>query len=65
MKRPNGDGYLHFATLEDVTEAMKYDRKYMGKRNLLEKKYNIFGKIFCIQVVAILNSILIHHVMHH
>jgi hypothetical protein len=30
MKRPNGDGYLYFSTLEEVTEAMKYDRKYMG-----------------------------------
>ncbi len=65
MKRPNGDGYLHFATLEDVTEAMKYDRKYMGKRNLLEKNTIFLEIFFFIQVVAILNSILIHHVMHH
>lgn len=32
MKRPNGDGNLYFATLDQVTEAMSYDRKYMGKR---------------------------------
>jgi hypothetical protein len=38
MKRPNGDGYLYFSTIEEVTEAMKYDRKYMGNRNSLEKK---------------------------
>jgi hypothetical protein len=46
LKRPNGDGYLYFTTLDEVDEAMKYDRKYMGKRKLL-KKYNIFFlKIF-------------------
>lgn len=32
MKRPNGDGNLYFATLDQVTEAMAYDRKYMGNR---------------------------------
>ncbi|CAF4450830.1 unnamed protein product, partial [Adineta steineri] len=31
MKRPNGDGHLYFSSLEDVDEAMKCDRKYMGK----------------------------------
>ena len=30
MKRPNGDGHLYFSTLDEVTEALKYDRKYMG-----------------------------------
>jgi hypothetical protein len=34
MKRPNGDGYLYFNNVEEVDEAMKYDRKYMGKRNV-------------------------------
>ncbi|CAF0759922.1 unnamed protein product [Adineta steineri] len=32
MKRPNGDGHLYFSSLEDVDEAMKCDRKYMGSR---------------------------------
>jgi len=32
MKRPNGDGYLYFASLDEVTEAMKCDRKYMGNK---------------------------------
>ncbi len=31
MKRPNGDAFLYFTTLEEVNEAMKYDRKYLGK----------------------------------
>ncbi|CAF3349584.1 unnamed protein product [Rotaria sp. Silwood1] len=32
MKRPNGDGHLYFNTLDEVNEALKYDRKYMGSR---------------------------------
>ncbi|CAF0864583.1 unnamed protein product [Adineta ricciae] len=32
MKRPNGDGYVYFNTIEEVDEAMKCDRKYMGSR---------------------------------
>lgn len=32
MRRPNGNGNLYFASLDQVTEAMSYDRKYMGSR---------------------------------
>ena len=31
MHRPNGDAYVYFNTVEDATEAMKSDRKYMGR----------------------------------
>ena len=31
MHRPNGDAYVFFNTAEDVVEAMKCDRKYMGQ----------------------------------
>ncbi|CAF2747899.1 unnamed protein product [Rotaria sp. Silwood2] len=32
MKRPNGDAHLYYNTLDEVNEALKYDRKYMGSR---------------------------------
>lgn len=32
MKRPNGDGHLYFRTLDEVNEALTYDRKYLGNR---------------------------------
>ncbi|UJR23540.1 hypothetical protein I4U23_026529 [Adineta vaga] len=32
LKRPNGDGHVYFSTKEEVIEAMKCDRKYMGNR---------------------------------
>ncbi len=35
--RPNGDGFLYFTSLGEVNEAMKYDRKYMGNRTLLDR----------------------------
>lgn len=45
MKRPNGDGYLYFANIDEVTEAMKYDRKYLGKI-IIRKKNKIFLELF-------------------
>jgi len=30
--RPNGDGHIYFNTMDEVNEAMKCDRKYMGNR---------------------------------
>jgi len=30
--RPNGDGHIYFNTKDEVNEAMKCDRKYMGNR---------------------------------
>jgi hypothetical protein len=29
--RPNGDGHVYFNTMDDINEAMKCDRKFMGK----------------------------------
>jgi hypothetical protein len=31
--RPNGDGHVYFNTMDDINEAMKCDRKFMGKEN--------------------------------
>ncbi|CAF4793383.1 unnamed protein product, partial [Rotaria magnacalcarata] len=28
----NGNAYLYYNTLDEVNEALKYDRKYMGSR---------------------------------
>lgn len=33
--RPNGDGHVYFKSMDEITEAMKYDRKYMGKHSLV------------------------------
>jgi hypothetical protein len=29
--RPNGDGHVYFKSMDEINEAMKFDRKYMGK----------------------------------
>ncbi|CAF4047739.1 unnamed protein product [Rotaria sp. Silwood2] len=31
--RPNGDAHVYFSTMDQVNEAVKCDRKYMGKEN--------------------------------
>ncbi len=31
--RPNGDGYVYFNTKDEANEAMKCDRKFIGKEN--------------------------------
>jgi hypothetical protein len=65
MKRPNGDAFLYFTTLEEVNEAMKYDRKYLGKTILFNGIEYFLENIFSrIQVAVILNFILIHLAMH-
>jgi hypothetical protein len=33
--RPNGDGHVYFKSMDEINEAMKFDRKYMGKRKSL------------------------------
>ena len=49
MKRPNGDAYLYFRTLDEVNEALTYDRKYMGiilnKISFKKKKHTYI--IYC------------------
>ncbi len=30
--RPNGDGHAYFKTMDEINEAMKCDRKFMGNR---------------------------------
>jgi RNA recognition motif-containing protein len=40
MNRSNGDAYVYFNTMDEVNEAMKCDRKYMGKNNRF-KKYQV------------------------
>jgi hypothetical protein len=30
--RPNGDGHVYFKSMDEINEAMKFDRKYMGNR---------------------------------
>jgi len=30
--QPNGDGHVYFNTMDEINEAMKCDRKYMGSR---------------------------------
>jgi len=48
MKRPNGDGVLYFTTLEEVNEAMKYDRKYLGKTILFNGIEYFLENIFLV-----------------
>lgn len=45
MKRPNGDAYLYYKTLEEVDEALKYDRKYMGKRKIFIRKRTKYSSV--------------------
>jgi hypothetical protein len=49
LNRPNGDGHVYFKTMEEVDEAMKCNRKYMGKDNLFllgKNKWNCLFSIF-------------------
>jgi hypothetical protein len=33
--RPNGDGHVYFKSMDEINEAMKFDRKYLGKNKIL------------------------------
>jgi len=46
--RPNGDGYAYFNTKDEANEAMKCDRKFIGKKNsCFSFKQKIKTESFC------------------
>ena len=69
--RPNGDGQVYFKSMDEINEAMKYDRKYMGKNStvclfLQEKATTTIKRTYFLfsQVIVTSNFILILLVFH-
>jgi RNA recognition motif-containing protein len=46
--RPNGDGHVYFSTRDEISEALKCDRKYMGTEKavlferIMKKSFDVF-----------------------